>query len=247
MESISDHTSPHRTASIRRLLPLGLLLAAWIVFMLAGGYRYVSLSALAENRDWLYALVQRWGAAAAFCYIVVYGLLVALSVPGGAVLTIAGGFLFGTWLGALCAIIGATLGATSIFLAARAGLGGLARRAGSLVGKLEAGFRTDAFNYLLVLRLVPIFPFWLVNLVAAFAGVKLRTFVLATFIGIIPATVIFASIGNGLGSVVEQPEAAVLLRPSVLLPILGLAILALIPVGYRRWRRKRGYGPAPSA
>src|SRR4051794_37215320 len=72
MESISDHTSPHRTASIRRLLPLGLLLAAWIVFMLAGGYRYVSLSALAENRDWLYALVQRWGAAAAFCYIVVY-------------------------------------------------------------------------------------------------------------------------------------------------------------------------------
>lgn len=244
---MADQISPQRCFSMRRLLPLGLLLAAWIAFMLAGGYRYVSLSALAENRDWLGALVERWGTAAALCYIAVYGLLVALSVPGGAALTIAGGFLFGTWLGALCAIIGATLGATGIFLVARAGLGGLARRAGPLAGKLEAGFRADAFNYLLVLRLVPILPFWLVNLVPALVGVKLQTFVLATFIGIIPATVVFASLGNGLGSVVQQPDAGILLRPSVLLPILGLALLALIPVGYRRWRGKRAHGPAPRA
>jgi uncharacterized membrane protein YdjX (TVP38/TMEM64 family) len=245
MKSMADRTSPQRSISIRRLVPLGLLAAAWITFMVAGGYRYVSLTALAENRDWLGALVQRWGTAAALCYIAVYGLLVALSVPGGAALTIAGGFLFGTWLGAVCAIIGATLGATGIFLAARAGLGGLARRAGPLVGKLEAGFREDAFNYLLVLRLVPIFPFWLVNLVPALVGVKLQTFVLATFIGIIPATVVFASLGAGLGSVVEQPDAGIVLRPSILLPILGLALLALIPVVYRRWRGKRAYGAAP--
>ena len=110
--------------------PLGLLVAAWIVFMLAGGYRYLTFSALAHNRDWLCGLVQQWGILAAFVYIGVYATLVALSVPGAAILTIAGGFLFGTWIGGLCAVIGATLGATTIFLAARAGLGGLAQRAG---------------------------------------------------------------------------------------------------------------------
>jgi uncharacterized membrane protein YdjX (TVP38/TMEM64 family) len=244
---MADQTSTRRSNSIRRLLPLGLLVAAWIIFMLAGGYRYISLSALAENREWLCSLVQQWGIVAALCYIAVYGFLVALSVPGGAVLTMTGGFLFGTWIGALCALIGATLGATAIFLAARAGLGGLARRAGPLVGKLEAGFRADAFNYLLVLRLVPVFPFWLVNLVPALVGVKVRTFVLATLIGIVPATLIFASLGSGLGSVVEQPDAGIVLQPSVLLPILGLAVLALIPVGYRRWRGKSRYDPVSRA
>jgi uncharacterized membrane protein YdjX (TVP38/TMEM64 family) len=240
---MADDTSPRhivsaRRVSARRLVPLGLLVAAWIVFMLVGGYRYLTLPALAENRDWLCGLVQHWGFAAAFLYIAVYGMLVALSVPGAAVLTIAGGFLFGTWLGALCAIIGATLGATAIFLAARAGLGGLAQRAGRFVGKLETGFRADAFNYLLVLRLVPIFPFWLVNLVPALVGVKLTTYVLATFLGIIPGTFVYASLGNGLGTVLEEPDLAILSRPSVLVPIAGLALLALIPVGYKRWRNK---------
>src|SRR6266436_2665639 len=161
---MADDTSPQHVVSARRLVPLGLLVAAWVAFMLAGGYHYLTFTALAENRDLLCSLAQRWGVAAVFLYIAVYGTLVALSVPGAAVLTIAGGFLFGTWLGAV--------GATGIFLAARSGLGGLAQRAGPLVGKLEAGFRADAFNYLLVLRLVPIFPFWLINLVPALVGVR---------------------------------------------------------------------------
>jgi uncharacterized membrane protein YdjX (TVP38/TMEM64 family) len=236
---MADHTSPQPLFSVRRLIPLGLLAAAGIVFLVAGGHRYLTFAALAENRDWLCRLVARWGFVAAFLYIAAYGLLVALSVPGGAVLTIAGGFLFGTWLGALCAIIGATLGATGIFLAARAGLGGLAQRAGPLVGKLEAGIRADAFNYLLVLRLVPVFPFWLVNLVPALVGVKLTTYVLATFLGIIPGTFVFASLGSGLGSVVEEPDLRILFRPSVLVPVLGLALLAMVPVGYKRWRTKK--------
>jgi uncharacterized membrane protein YdjX (TVP38/TMEM64 family) len=236
---MAAHTSPQRGISIRRLVPLSLLIAAGIAFMLAGGYRYLTFASLAENRDWLRDLVQRWGPVAMFFYVAVYAMLVALSVPGGAVLTIAGGFLFGTWLGTLCAMIGATLGAAGIFLAARAGLGGLTKRAGPLVAKLEAGFRRDAFSYLLVLRLVPIFPFWLVNLVPALVGVKLWTFIGATFIGIIPATVIFASLGNGLGSVFDEPGPAILMRPSVLLPIAGLGLLALVPVGYRKWRDKR--------
>ena len=238
---MSDDTTPRRLVSARRMLPLGLLVAAWAVFMLAGGYRYLTFSALAQNRDRLHGLVQQCGILAAFVYVMAYTILVALSVPGGAVLTIAGGFLFGPWLGTICAVVGATLGATGIFLAARAGLGGLAHRAGPFIAKLEAGFRADAFSYLLVLRLVFIVPFWLVNLVPALVGVKLRSYVLATFIGIIPATFVFASLGSGLANIVEEPGLAVLLRPSVLGPIVGLALLALIPVGYRRWR---GRNPA---
>jgi len=232
-------SSPQNGISVRRLVPLALLVAAGIAFLAAGGHQYLTFAALAENRDWLCSLVQRWGLVAAVIYIAAYASLVALSVPGAAVLTIAGGFLFGTWLGTLCAVVGATLGATGIFLATRAGLGGLARRAGPLVGKLEAGFRADAFNYLLVLRLVFIVPFWLVNLVPALAGVRLSTFVLATFLGIIPGTFVYASFGNGLGNVVGEPGLAVLLRPSVLGPIIGLVILALIPVGYKRWRANK--------
>ena len=231
--------SDEHTVSARRLVPLGLLVVAGIAFITAGGHKYLSFAALAENRDWLCTLVERWGVIAALVYIVVYGLLVALSVPGAAVLTIAGGFLFGTWLGALCAVIAGTLGATAIFLAARAGLGGLAQRAGRFVAKLEAGFRADAFNYLLVLRLVPIFPFWLVNLVPALVGVRLPTYVLATFLGIIPGTFVYASLGNGLGSIVGEPDLAIVFKPSVLVPIVGLALLALIPVGYKRWRDKK--------
>lgn len=236
---MADQTSPQHVLSAQRLIPLGLLVVAGIAFIAGGGHRYLTFATLAENREWLCSLVARWGFAAAFLYIVAYALLIALSVPGGAVLTIAGGFLFGTWLGALCAIVGATLGATGIFLAARAGLGGLAQRAGPLIGKVEAGFRADAFNYLLVLRLVPIFPFWLVNLVPALVGVRLQTFVLATFLGIIPGTFVYASLGNGLGSLVEEPDLAIVFRPSVLVPIIGLAVLALIPVGYKRWRDKK--------
>jgi len=232
-------TSPQNTISVRRLVPLGLLVAAAIVFIAAGGHKYLTFTTLSENRGWLCSLVKRWGFAADLVYIASYGILVALSVPGGAVLTIAGGFLFGTWIGTLCAIIGATSGATAIFLAARGGLGGLAQRAGPLVAKLEAGFRADAFNYLLVLRLVPIFPFWLVNLVPALVGVRLRTYVMATLLGIIPGTFVFASLGNGLGDIVEEPGLGVLLRLNVLGPIIGLALLALIPVAYKHWRGKR--------
>jgi len=233
-----DDTPPRPGFSARRLVPLGLLAAAGFAFVVGGGHRYLTFAALAENRDWLCGLVARWGVAAAFIYIAAYAVLVALSVPGGVVLTIAGGFLFGTWLGGLSAVTGATFGATGVFLAARAGLGGLAQRAGPFFGKLEVGFRADAFNYLLVLRLVPLFPFWLVNLVPALAGVGLPTYLLATFIGIIPATFIYASLGSGLGSVVDEPDPAIAFRPSVLLPIAALAALALIPVWYKRRRRR---------
>ncbi|MGH7113624.1 MAG: TVP38/TMEM64 family protein [Stellaceae bacterium] len=236
---MADDFPPRLGISARRLLPLGFLLATGLAFVIAGGHRYLTFAALADNRSWLCALAARWGFIAALFYIAAYAVLVALSVPGGAVLTIAGGFLFGTWVGGICAVIGATVGATGVFVAARAGLGGLAQRAGPFFGKLEAGFRADAFNYLLVLRLVPLVPFWLVNLVPALAGVGLPTYLVATFLGIIPATFIYAGLGNGLGNVVDQPDLAIVLRPSVLLPILALAVLALVPVWYKRRRRKQ--------
>jgi uncharacterized membrane protein YdjX (TVP38/TMEM64 family) len=234
-----ENIPPQPGIFAHRLVPLALLVAAGIVFVGAGGHRYLTFAALGENRGWLCGLVARWGVAAALIYIAAYALLVALSVPGGAVLTVAGGFLFGTWLGGLCAVIGATLGASAVFLAARAGLVGLARRAGPFFGKLEAGFRADAFNYLLVLRLVPLFPFWLVNLVPALAGIGLPVYLLATFIGIIPASFVYAGLGNGLGNVVDRPDSGILFRPSVLLPILALAVLALVPVWYRRRHRQK--------
>jgi uncharacterized membrane protein YdjX (TVP38/TMEM64 family) len=234
-----EATEASRGVVLRRLIPFALLVLAGIAFVAAGGGRYLTFASLAENRDRLCGLVQHWGFVAALIYVGLYAVLVALSVPGGAVLTVAGGFLFGTWLGAACAMIGATVGATGIFLAARSGFGGMARRAGPVVARLEAGFRADAFNYLLVLRLVPIFPFWLVNLVPALVGVKLSTFALATFLGIIPGSFVYASIGNGLGSLVEEPDSGILFRPSILLPAVGLAALALVPVVYKHWRGKR--------
>src|SRR5271169_6697488 len=179
-----DNTSPQPGFSARRLVPLGLLVVAGLAFVGSGGHHYLTFATIAANRGWLCGLVTRWGFVAALLYIAAYAALVALSVPGAVVLTIAGGFLFGTWLGGLCAVVGATLGATGVFLAARAGLNGLARRAGPLIGKLEAGFRADAFNYLLVLRLVPLFPFCFVNLVAALTRINLGTYVAGTFLGI---------------------------------------------------------------
>jgi len=207
--------------------------------MLLGGRHYLTFAALAENSEWMRGLVARSSVVAALCFIAIYAGQTAVSVPGGAILTIAGGFLFGLWPGLFYVVMGATIGATAVFLAARAGLGDLARRAGPRASRLKAGFRADAFNYLLILRLIPIFPFWLVNLVAALAGMRLATYVLGTFLGIIPGSFVFVSLGTGMGDIVaagRPPDLGIVFRPGVLLPIAGLAVLALMPVLYRRWQ-----------
>jgi uncharacterized membrane protein YdjX (TVP38/TMEM64 family) len=115
----------------------------------------------------------------------------------------------------------------------------IARGWGPRAERIAAGFRADAFNYLLVLRLVPLFPFWLVNLAAGLAGMRLFPYVAATFLGIMPGAFVYAGLGNGLGHLVAAPDLAVLFRPSVLLPLFGLSLLALIPVFYRRWSDRR--------
>jgi uncharacterized membrane protein YdjX (TVP38/TMEM64 family) len=225
-----------------RFLPLAALAAGLVIFFALGLHRYLSFGALAENRDLLIRLVEDHPVTAPLAYISVYALAVAFSIPGAVVLTIAGGFLFGTWAGGLFVVVGATIGAVGVFLAARTAFGeGLRRRAGPWIGRLEAGFRENALSYLLVLRLVPLFPFWLVNLVPAFLGVPLTTYALGTFVGIIPGSFVYASVGNGLGAVFDAggtPDLTIIFKPEILLPIIGLSLLALIPVVYKKFKRK---------
>jgi uncharacterized membrane protein YdjX (TVP38/TMEM64 family) len=235
---------PGRTGRARllRWLPL-LALAAGLVLILATGlHRYVSFDVLRDHRAWLLDQVARHFALAALGFAALYTIAVALSVPVGAVLTIAGGFLFGKWIGTLLVLAAATLGATLLFLAARTALAGLLRaRAAPWLVRLEAGFRADAFSYLLVLRLVPLFPFVVVNLVPAFLGVSLRVFVLATLIGIVPGTFVYATVGSGLGSIFDSGQPftpAGILTPEIVLALVGLALLALVPVVYKKWSRR---------
>lgn len=207
---------------------------------------YLTLDALAANRAWLLDQVANNAVVVVLAFIAVYAVSVALSVPGAAVLTIAGGFLFGTVLGALYAVIGATLGSLGIFLFVKAGLGdALATRAGSAVDRLRTGFQENALGYLLFLRLLPIFPFFVVNLAAAVLGVPLRTFALATLVGIIPGSLVYASIGNGLGFVIDEKMEAdlgAIFAPEVFLPLAGLALLSLAPVVYKAVKRRRAAG-----
>ena len=180
----------------QRLLPLAVIGVAIAGVYLSGALHYLSFSALAEHRDTLTGFVADNMALAIGIYVAAYAVAVALSLPGGAILTITGGFLFGLWLGTAATVIGATLGAVGIFLAAKTALGNsLKSKVGPWMARLEDGFQENALSYLLVLRLVPIFPFWLVDLVPAFLNVPLRTYVIGTFFGIIPGSFVFVSVG----------------------------------------------------
>jgi uncharacterized membrane protein YdjX (TVP38/TMEM64 family) len=151
--------------------------------------------------------------------------------------------MFGSMLGTVLVVIAATLGATLVFLIAKTALGDpLRAKAGPFLKRMEAGFQEDALNYLLVLRLIPLFPFWIVNLVPAFLGVPLRTYVLATVVGIIPGSFVFASVGAGIGSVLDSGQEfspASVLTPQIVIALVGLAVLALLPVVYRKLKGRR--------
>ncbi len=229
--------------SWRRMLPLLVLGAGLVAFFALGLGEYLSFETLRQNRTWLLQQVEASATRAALAYMGVYILVVAFSLPGGAIMTITGGFLFGQWLGTAYVIVAATIGASVVFLAARTALGDLLRgRAGPFLQKMEAGFREDALSYMLVLRLVPAFPFFIVNLVPAFLVVRLRDFVIATIVGIIPATFVYASVGAGLGSIFDDGEfsAGDILTPEIVIGLLGLAALALLPVAYKKLKARRG-------
>ncbi|MDH3240939.1 MAG: TVP38/TMEM64 family protein [Alphaproteobacteria bacterium] len=221
-----------------RMIPLVILIASFVAFFVFDLDDYVSFEALKEHREDLTAFVGRYGLWAALLFVVLYAVSTAVSLPTGAVLTIAGGFLFGTLPATVYVVIGATVGATGLFLAARTALGeALRARAGPAMKRMEKGFQDNALSYLLVLRLVPLFPFFVVNLVPAFLGVPLRTYVIGTAIGIIPGSFVYASVGNGLGALFDagkMPDLKIIFQPDILIPIVGLAVLSLIPVVYKK-------------
>jgi uncharacterized membrane protein YdjX (TVP38/TMEM64 family) len=237
----STETKRSSRFTLGRILPLAVIAVVFAGFFALGLDEYVSAAALKAHRQTLDDFVSANAVWSVFLFIVLYAAAIAVSLPGGAVLTITGGFLFGTILGTTYVVIGASIGATGLFLAARSALGEpLRARAGPGLKRMEKGFQDNAFSYLLFLRLIPAFPFWLVNLVPAFLGVPLRTYVVATVIGIIPGTFVYASVGNGVGALFDAgktPDLKIIFEPDILIPIVGLALLALLPIAYKKFKR----------
>ena len=239
-----DNTAPAaKRFSVARLIPLLVLIAGLVAFFALGLHEYLSFEALKLHRERLLAWVDTYGVLAGLAFLAIYALAIAFSIPAGAVLTVTGGFLFGTWLGTAYVVVGATVGAIAVFLIARTSVGeALRAKAGPALKKMEEGFRENALSYLLVLRLIPLFPFFIVNIVPAFLGVSLRTYAIATLLGIIPGTFVYASVGAGLGSVFDMDEKislSAVLTPEVITALVGLSLLSLVPVVYKRIKARR--------
>lgn len=234
--------------SLPKLLPLIPLIAGFAAIFALGLDEHLSFSALREHRGELLDFVAQSGVVAALVYAALYIGATALSLPWGSLLTIAGGFLFGPYLGGLLTVVAATVGATIVFVIAKSALGDpLRARAhktlkSSALRRLEAGFQANALSYMLFLRLAPIFPFFIVNLAPAFLGVPLRVYIVGTFIGIIPGTFIYALVGSGLGSVFDRNEdfsVEGVLTPEVVAALAGMALLTMIPVAVKAIRRRK--------
>ena len=250
-------TPAAKSAPVKRWLPLVVLVGLIALAYGLGLQKYFTLEALAQNRSILENYVREHLVLALLIYCVTYITIVALSLPGAGISSIAGGFIFGWALSGSVTICAATIGAVIVFQIVKTSLGAsIAERAGPFVKKLSNGFKHDAFNYLLFLRLVPAFPFFAVNAVAGLAGVNLRTYTLATFIGIIPGSFAFAWLGRGLGSVIEAQttihdacvasnglancpfkiSSASLITPQLLTAFACLGVVSLIPVGLKKWK-----------
>lgn len=251
MTEPAPDTGKRKTFTLGRIIPLAILVAGFVAFFAFDLDRYVTFAALKAHRQALTDFVAGYRILAPLLFILVYAVSTAVSLPGGAVLTITGGFLFGSVPASIYVIIGATIGATVLFLAARTAIGEpLRERTGPALRRMEEGFRKNAFSYLLFLRLIPIFPFWLVNLVPAFLGVPVRTYVIGTAIGIIPGSFVYASVGNGLGALFDAgktPDLGIIFQPEILIPIIGLALLSLLPVFYKKFKGKDAPPPEEGA
>lgn len=214
------------------------VVALLVALRFTGLGELLSLETLARHRVALTGFVAENWLLAAGAFVLAYAAAVALSVPGAVILTLSGGFLFGALAGTALTVVAATIGATLVFLLARRIFGADALdRLGPVAQKLAAGLRRDAGPYLLVLRLVPLFPFFLVNLVPAFAGVRLPVFAVTTLLGILPATAVFSLAGAGLGGVLDAGgtlEVRSILTPQILGALLGLAALSLAAIPLKR-------------
>lgn len=259
--SVATRSRPARL--LRRFGPLTLLLLAVVTAYGLGLNRYITLAAIAAHREALKGFVGDHLFLAGFAYVAVYIAVVALSLPGAALLTVFGGFLFGWLIGPPLAVIGATIGGSIVFVIARSAVGdAVVRHGGAVVRKIAHGFADDAFSYLLFLRLVPLFPFFAVNIAAALINLKLRTFVLATVIGIIPGSVAYSMLGSGLDSIIDAQKAAydgcvaakgaqnctltfdahAVITPRLVVAFVTLGIVSLIPLLIRHWKVRKAPG-----
>jgi len=241
MTEIETGSTGRRTLAWR-LLPLAVLALMAALFFASGLHRYLTFDMLRAHRAELAAWVGGHHVLAAAAFMAIYAATVVFVPPSGTVLTVMGGFVFGAALGTAYVVVGATAGATLLFLVARFALGDwLREKAGPGIRRMRKGFAENAMSYLLVLRLVPLFPFWLVNLAPAFLGVRLGTYVLGTLIGIVPGTAVYAVFGAGLGSILDANQALTLsgvLTPQVVGALAGLGLLALVPVVYKKFKAR---------
>ncbi|KIN62210.1 Mercuric reductase [Sulfitobacter noctilucicola] len=198
---------------------------------------YLSFDTLRDNREALIAFRDSNYLLTVLVFLAGYVIVVAFSLPGAVILTLTGGFLFGTALGTIFNITGATIGAVLIFEAARMGLGEKLKArmdaSDGVVSKIKAGIDENQWSMLFFIRLVPAVPFFVANLIPAFVGVPLYRFAISTFLGIIPGSVVFTSVGAGLGAVFARggtPDLGIIFEPHILLPILGLCLLSVLPV-----------------
>lgn len=239
-------------AAIWRYAPLAIIVAALLVAYAAGLHRQISLHAFLDSRESLRSLVTDHLFVASAGFVAGYAILVAVAFPAAAIFTVAGGFLFGWLLGGTLTVIGATIGATALFLAARHAFGDvLRRRAGGSLARFAEGFRDDAFAYLLVLRLTPVLPFVAVNLAPAFFDVKLRTYVASTFLGIIPGSMVYAFLGSGINQALAKAgkgeiTLAKLVTMDMTYALIGLCALAVLGLVLKKtYLRNRRPGTEP--
>ena len=247
-----------------RWLPLIVIAGLMALVFAMGWHQYLSFKTIGLNYEALKAYISGNLVLALLIYMALYIVVVALSLPGGLIMTLAGGLLFGWQVGAPATVVAATIGATIIFLVAKTSFGeSLASKAGPWMGKLREGFQENALSYLLFLRLVPAFPFVVVNLAPALLGVPLRTYVFGTLVGIIPGTAAYSIAGAGLGSVVEAQnkvyaaciaakgegnctytiDFSALVTKELVFAGAALGVVALIPVAVN-WFKKRGSNAA---
>lgn len=238
-----------KTPWVKRVVPVVILVALLAAFFTTDLKNYASYTWLQDNYLILMAFVEQNLILAVILYIVGYAVIVAASLPAATLVTLLGGFLFGWFFGTIFTVIGATVGATILFQVARTSFGEpLRKKVQPYIGKMEKGFREDEFHYLMFLRLMPAFPFFVVNLVPAFLGVSLRMFVITTFIGIIPGTSIFNFIGSGLGDILASGEAfdpAKAASPEILIGLAGLAVVSLAPIVWKKIKARRSRAVAP--
>lgn len=237
MPDSQEMTAQPASSQAGKFVVLGLFALAIGAFFYFDLKQYLSLDALKANRDSLLAYTDTHYTTAVAAFILLYCVQTAFSLPGAAIFTLAGGFLFGSFVGTLYVNIAATAGATLAFLAARYLLRDwVERKFGDRLGPIQEGFAKNAFSYLITLRLVPIFPFFLVNLVPGLTRIKVGTYGLATAVGIIPGSFVYANAGRQLGTINSLGEIA---SPRVLGAFALLGLLALVPILYRRFAGKQ--------